>query len=778
MSTIPSTNKQASDSAKSAGKNRRNRDKSKGSNSQGPVVASDATKTAASGATLFVTNARIGNGQSWPVFIKSLVDSCARAQLHIVAQTIKDVEYPQHLTKEFQQLQLQLRQASENFDLVKISSGEAAPWDGNEAMMYEPYKQEINNYFRAYFSSPDFSTKVQRVYSLADTSGKIELKFSVMIAEFHACLKSEQYQRLVYDEFILFVRDLIPQVFPQLEPFRAYVPSRITQFYAQQAKQKIQLGPLKTNVDILNSMLTSKLAEIAKHKEKSNVQYDLVFNALLLDNIITDQTFRNGLIHKEEIKQLQRNHDILGLLMVIKNQYDPTFNTVDIGAKLVAWQKMEPRKGESFSDFWSRWLNEKIECVAAGCAMPNASISLQNIQDILIKRYEDPNDKFITKIVERQLLPPTNPDHREAPETAEQFKEIIYDLIRARNKANPAKRNVDPNLAYRGKDSNSKGDDPDAAKNKKSNNSDNPSASSSKVSDEVDEEAVGAVNKSGKQQQQNQKQQASGTNPKPPCAVCPGKYHFINTCPIINATSESRSAYNAMIQAAMKAANSQPKQNNKAQHDANVAALSDRLSGINTDDSESFDFVAYYVNAAVSIGALAIYDRDSVLYDPGAQVNIFNDIGSFDEGSLDFIAPSAIQPYYETTNIPAHSRGHIAGIGTAYYCPSAVNLISSGSLEWLGWNFDANKTGNFTNFVTATVEGSNIAVVFNRYSNRWHAPLSEVMQLSSINAKRLQQARNSSVNSLSVVQSSYQLRNRKVQNESRNSDHTAPSNSV
>jgi hypothetical protein len=31
-----------------------------------------------------------------------------------------------------------------------------------------------------------------------------------------------------------------------------------------------------------------------------------------------------------------------------------------------------------------------------------------------------------------------------------------------------------------------------------------------------------------------------------------------------------------MIQAAMKAANSQPKLNKKAQHDANVAALSDR----------------------------------------------------------------------------------------------------------------------------------------------------------------------------------------------------------
>jgi hypothetical protein len=128
-------------------------------------------------------------------------------------------------------------------------------------------------------------------------------------------------------EFILFVRDLIPQVFPQLEPFRAYAPSRITQFYTQQAKHKISLGPLKTNVDIINSMLTAKLAEITKHKEKSNLQYDLVFNALLLDNIISDQSFRNGLIHREEIKELQRNHDILGLLMVIKNQYDPTFKS-------------------------------------------------------------------------------------------------------------------------------------------------------------------------------------------------------------------------------------------------------------------------------------------------------------------------------------------------------------------------------------------------------------------------------------------------------------------
>ena len=337
MSTVPSSNKQASDAVKSAGKNRRN--KSKGSNSQGATAAPDATKTAAAGTTLFVTNARIGNGQSWPVFIKSLIESCTRAQLYIVAQTIEDMQYPNHLMKELQQLQLQLRQSTEALDQIKTSSTEAAPWDGNEAMMYEPYKQEINAYFRAYFASSDFTNMVQRVYPLAETTGKIQSKLALVLAEFHACARSESFQKIIYDEFIGFVRDLLPQIFAYLEPIRAYVPSRVTQFYSLQATQKSQIGPLRTNVDILNSMLTSKLAEISKSKEKSNVQFDAVFNAILLDNIISDPSFRNGLIHKEEIKELKRNHDILGLLNVIKNQYDPTFNSVDIGAKLLTKTK-------------------------------------------------------------------------------------------------------------------------------------------------------------------------------------------------------------------------------------------------------------------------------------------------------------------------------------------------------------------------------------------------------------------------------------------------------
>jgi hypothetical protein len=275
--------------------------------------------------------------------------------------------------KELQQLQLQLRQSTEALDQIKTSSTEAAPWDGNEAMMYEPYKQEINAYFRAYFASSDFTNMVQRVYPLAETTGKIQTKLALVLAEFHACARSESFQKIIYDEFIGFVRDLLPQIFAYLEPIRAYVPSRVTQFYSLQATQKSQIGPLRTNVDILNSMLTSKLAEISKSKEKSNVQFDAVFNAILLDNIISDPSFRNGLIHKEEIKELKRNHDILGLLNVIKNQYDPTFNSVDIGTKLLAFQKMEPKKSESFSDFWSRWVKEKNDCIAAGCALPDAS---------------------------------------------------------------------------------------------------------------------------------------------------------------------------------------------------------------------------------------------------------------------------------------------------------------------------------------------------------------------------------------------------------------------
>ncbi len=93
---------------------------------------------------------------------------------------------------------------------------------------------------------------------------------------------------------------------------------------------------MRANVDIAQSLVSAKLSEISKFNEKAYVQYDKVFNALLLDNIITDPSLRSGLIHKEEIKELKRNHDVLGLLNVIKNQYDPMFNSVDIGAKLIA----------------------------------------------------------------------------------------------------------------------------------------------------------------------------------------------------------------------------------------------------------------------------------------------------------------------------------------------------------------------------------------------------------------------------------------------------------
>ena len=510
--SAPQQSSKSSDPAKSAGKNRRNR--SKGSNPQGQSNASDATQSSAFGANQFVTNAKIGNGQSWPVFIKNLIDSCARAQLHTVAQSIEDGTYPQHHQKELQQLQDNSRQASEAFDRVKFASEASAPWEGNEAAWYEPYKQELNSYFHAYFSSERFTSTVKRAYSLDDITGKINLKLTEILSRFHACPRSEEYQRLVWQEFIDFIKSTLPQVTDLLEPFRPYVPSQVTQFHSNIIKFKMQLSPLAANIPIAQSLVTAKLSEINKYNETACAQFDKVFSALLLDNIITDPSYRSGLVHKEEIKELRRNHDVLGLLNVIKNQYDPTFNSVDIGAKLLAWQKMEPKKGESFSDFWSRWVKEKLECVSAGCTMPDEALSIQHIQDIMTKKYEDPSEKFITRIIERQLLPPTNPDHREPPETAEQFKESIYDLIRARNKANPAKRNVDPNLAYRGKDS--KGDDPNASKNKKSDN--DATTPSSKVVDEVDEEAVGAVtgSKPGNKQQQ-QKKQESGN--KPPCGV-------------------------------------------------------------------------------------------------------------------------------------------------------------------------------------------------------------------------------------------------------------------
>lgn len=141
---------------------------------------------------------------------------------------------------------------------------------------------------------------------------------------------------LVWNEFTDYVSSIVPQVLSLLEPFRPYAPSKVTSFYSNLVKLKLQLSPLRANVDIAQSLVSAKLSEISKFNEKAYVQYDKVFNALLLDNIITDPSLRSGLIHKEEIKELKRNHDVLGLLNVIKNQYDPMFNSVDIGAKLIA----------------------------------------------------------------------------------------------------------------------------------------------------------------------------------------------------------------------------------------------------------------------------------------------------------------------------------------------------------------------------------------------------------------------------------------------------------
>ena len=88
-----------------------------------------------------------------------------------------------------------------------------------------------------------------------------------------------------------------------------------------------------------------------------------------------------------------------------------------------------------------------------------------------------------------------------------------------------------------------------------------------------------------------------------------------------------------MIQAATTAANNKPKFNKKAQHDASVAALSDRSDGTDMDDSTPVECKPYYVNSAVSTGISANHiNRETVLYDPNAQVNVFNDISLFDEG--------------------------------------------------------------------------------------------------------------------------------------------------
>ena len=239
--SAPQQSSKSSDSAKSAGKNRRNR--SKGSNPQGQSTASDATQSSAFGANQFVTNAKIGNGQSWPVFIKNLIDSCARAQMHTVAQSIEDGTsgYPQHHQKELQQLQANSRQASEAFDRVKFASEASAPWEGNEAAWYEPYKQELNSYFHAYFSSERFTSTVKRAYSLDDITGKINLKLTEILSRFHACPRSEEYQRLVWQEFIDFIKSTLPQVTDLLEPFRPYVPSQVTQpeFHSNIIKFKI-----------------------------------------------------------------------------------------------------------------------------------------------------------------------------------------------------------------------------------------------------------------------------------------------------------------------------------------------------------------------------------------------------------------------------------------------------------------------------------------------------------------------------------------------------------
>ena len=93
--------------------------------------------------------------------------------MHTVAQSIEDMIYPQHHQKELMLLQGNLRQAFEVLDRVKIASETTAPWEGNEAMMYEPYKLELNAYFQTYFTSERFTSSVKRAYQLDEITGKI-----------------------------------------------------------------------------------------------------------------------------------------------------------------------------------------------------------------------------------------------------------------------------------------------------------------------------------------------------------------------------------------------------------------------------------------------------------------------------------------------------------------------------------------------------------------------------------------------------------------------------
>ena len=128
---------------------------------------------------------------------------------------------------------------------------------------------------------------------------------------------------------------------------------------------------------------------------------------------------------------------------------------------------------------------------------------------------------------------------------------------------------------------------------------------------------------------------------------------------------------------------------------------------------------SFYTSASSCTIASAFYaNREIFLDDPDAQAHVFNDINLFDEGSGFQIIPISLQTYIEHQSCQRIIRV-TSLLGSAYFCSSDTNLISSGPLEYSGWNFVANNNKIFTSSWTDSATGSDFTVHFIRNEHRW-----------------------------------------------------------
>ena len=492
-----------------------NRGKSSNSgNTNNPNLSSGDTKESAYATKpKFSTGpVKFGNGQSWPIGIKSLVDQCKRADLHLVADVIDSNHTSRLLDQELKILKTAVAVAREQLDKATYLAKQESPWGSSEETVYnKTTRLKFDKIIYDLLHDPKNVAIIEKHYIREDIVAGLDTTLTDFAIEFHALYRNEEMQRHGWDDLSDHLLKAMPKAFDSgLRLLSRYEPGNITKWYSTRRGLELRTSGLTSDYETAKSQLNAHVIRMSRYTEKLKEECAKVISGILSGSCIQDTTFRNHLNNAEDVKELAYKRDILSILNIIKGQYDPLTSIVDLGSKLSAWTKMEPKKDENFNDFWDRYIKEKMECIAAGCQMPIETLQIVHIQEVLQRKYEDPSDRFITRILERQLLPVSDPDHRPSANTVEEFKSMIYGTIKAKYQANPKYKNVDPNLAYRSKPQGKEDNGKERHGGKKE-----PAAK-----DEVTaEEVVGAV-----QGKANPKQ-GQQAKTKPECNICFGKFH-------------------------------------------------------------------------------------------------------------------------------------------------------------------------------------------------------------------------------------------------------------